>query len=96
METLIRCHALRHLVWVCTVCLLPTKRTLGLYGLIKLENETKDVETIKTYFIPLWKMNIILNNNHKCYVYVVELKYEEETPYDASYKMTQIDLALRI
>ena len=54
------------------------------------------METIKTYFIPLWKMNIILNNNHKCYVYVVELKYEEETPYDASYKMTQIDLALRI
>ena len=33
VETPIRCRFLRHLVWVCTVCLCPTKRTLGLYGL---------------------------------------------------------------
>ena len=32
METLIRCRILRHLIWVSTVCICPTKRTLGLYG----------------------------------------------------------------
>ena len=34
METLIRCHILSHLIWVCTVCLCPQNRTLGLNGLI--------------------------------------------------------------
>ena len=34
METLIRCRRMRRLIWVCTVCLCPTKRMLGLYGLI--------------------------------------------------------------
>ena len=33
VETLIRCPVLQHLILVCTVCLCPTKRTLGLYGL---------------------------------------------------------------
>ena len=33
VETLIRRRVLRRPVWVCTVCLCPTKRTLGLYGL---------------------------------------------------------------
>ena len=36
VETLIRRHVLRtwRLIWVCTVCLCPIKRTLSLYGLI--------------------------------------------------------------
>ena len=34
VETLIRSRRLRRLIWVCTVCRCPTKRTLGLYGLI--------------------------------------------------------------
>ena len=33
VKTLIRRHVLWRLIWVCTVCLCPTKRTLGLYGL---------------------------------------------------------------
>ena len=33
VETLIRRRILRRLVWVCTVCICPTKRTLGLCGL---------------------------------------------------------------
>ena len=33
VETLIRRRVLQCLVWVCTVCLCSTKRTLGLYGL---------------------------------------------------------------
>ena len=33
MESLI---SLRRLIWVCPVCLCPTKRTLGLYGLKSL------------------------------------------------------------
>ena len=33
VETLIRCHILWRLIWVCTICLCPTKRTLGIYGL---------------------------------------------------------------
>ena len=32
LETLIRRRVLRCLVWACTICLRPTKRTLGLYG----------------------------------------------------------------
>ena len=31
VETLIRRRVLRCLIWVCAVCLCPTKRTLGLY-----------------------------------------------------------------
>ena len=36
VETLIRCRRMRRRVWVCTVCLYLTKRTLGLYGLTHL------------------------------------------------------------
>ena len=36
VETLIRLHAVRRLISVCAVCLCPTKRRLGLYGLISL------------------------------------------------------------
>ena len=36
MKTLIRRRVLRRLVWVCTVCLCPTKRTLGLNGLSRM------------------------------------------------------------
>ena len=34
VKTLIRRRVLRRLIWVCTVCLCPKNRTLGLYGLI--------------------------------------------------------------
>ena len=33
VETLIRHSRMGRLVWVCTTCLCPTKRSLGLYGL---------------------------------------------------------------
>ena len=33
METLIRRHITWRLIWVCTVCHCPTKRTLDIYGL---------------------------------------------------------------
>ena len=33
VENLIRRPVLRRLIWFCTVCICPTKRTLGLYGL---------------------------------------------------------------
>ena len=36
VETLIGRRVLWHLVWVCTVCLCPTKRALGLNGLMQL------------------------------------------------------------
>ena len=41
MEILIRHCVLRCLVWVCTVCLCPTKRTLGLYGLNNTSTTTE-------------------------------------------------------
>ena len=41
VETLIRCRRMLHLVWVCTVWLCPTKRTLGLHGL--MSNSTQRV-----------------------------------------------------
>ena len=31
VETLIRCSILRYLIWVCIVCICPSKRKLGLY-----------------------------------------------------------------
>ena len=33
VETLSGRHVLWRLIWVCTVCLCPTERTLGIYGL---------------------------------------------------------------
>ena len=33
VEVLIRRRVLRRLIWICTVCLCPTKGTLSLYGL---------------------------------------------------------------
>ena len=33
VETLIRRRILWRLIWVCTICLCPTKRTLGIYKL---------------------------------------------------------------
>ena len=36
VEALIRPRVLRRLIWVCTVCLCSTKRTLGLNGLRKI------------------------------------------------------------
>ena len=33
VETLIRRRILWRLIWVCTICLCPTKRWLGIYGL---------------------------------------------------------------
>ena len=38
METLIRRRILQRLIWFCTVCLCPTKRTPGLYGLSNSES----------------------------------------------------------
>ena len=37
VETLIRRRVLRRLIWVCTVCLCPTKKTLGLKTFINIE-----------------------------------------------------------
>ena len=45
VKTLIRRHILC-LIWVCTVCICPTKRTLGLYGLIK-SDKLEDKLTFK-------------------------------------------------
>ena len=36
VDTLVRRHIMWRLNWVCTACLCPTKRRLGLYGLIIL------------------------------------------------------------
>ena len=33
VETLIRCPVLQRLIWVCSICLCPTIKMLGLYGL---------------------------------------------------------------
>ena len=45
VENLIRRRVGRRLIWFCTVCRYPTKRSLGLYGLIvvpkRMENDFK-------------------------------------------------------
>ena len=33
VQTLIRRPIMQHPIWVCTICICPTKRTLGIYGL---------------------------------------------------------------
>ena len=54
---MIGCRILRHLVWVCTVCLCPTKRTLGLYGLKSLVIAI----SLKIFFIPMVQPKNIYN-----------------------------------
>ena len=44
VENLIIRHVLWRLIWICTICLCPTKRTLGLYGLT-----TEGIEAIKLF-----------------------------------------------
>ena len=61
VETLIVRRALRRLIWVCAVCLCPTKRTLGLYGLSFLSS-LLDLET-KVFFVILSK---IPYNSYDC------------------------------
>ena len=39
LETLIRFHILKHLIWICIACLCPSKRMLGLYGLRQFYQE---------------------------------------------------------
>ena len=47
VETLIRRRVLRRLVWVCTVCLRPTKTTLGLHGLkVRLKHSVNVVKIL--------------------------------------------------
>ena len=36
-------QAVETLIWVCTVCLCPTKRTLGLYWLNRIKTKIKDL-----------------------------------------------------
>ena len=46
-ETLIRRHPMWRLIWVCAVCLCPTKRTQGLDGLTNVH--VYDVINLKVY-----------------------------------------------
>ena len=46
VETLIRRRVLQRLIWVCTVCLCPTKRMLGLYGLITNYGDPDEMQQI--------------------------------------------------
>ena len=41
LENLIRRRVWQRVIWFCTVCLCPTKRTLGLYGLNKIKLHRK-------------------------------------------------------
>ena len=43
VETLIRRYVMWRLIWVCTVCLSPTKRTLGLY--VRIYNVKVNLES---------------------------------------------------
>ena len=61
VKNLIRRRFLRGLIWLCTVCRCPTKRTLGLYGLITIQQYIFEINAIllhmqTTIFICLkWK-----------------------------------------
>ena len=46
VENLIRHCILRRLIWFCNVCRCPTKRVLGLYGLMKISRRRMTVEII--------------------------------------------------
>ena len=65
MVTLIRRRVLRRLIWVCTVCLCPIKRALGLYGLIVI------IEAIYSRWIYLTPCLTLGNFQHffaVCYI----------------------------
>ena len=57
METVIRRHIVRRLIWVCTVFLCPTKRMLGLYGLISF---------VFFAVLHLWHSMVIGENINQC------------------------------
>ena len=59
VETLIRCRRTLHLVWVCTVWLCPTKRMLGLHGL--MSNSTQIF-----FFYKQLKKTIIIFHKSLC------------------------------
>ena len=42
VETLVRHRILQCLIWVSTVCLRPTERKLGLYGLTRKNSENRN------------------------------------------------------
>ena len=46
-ETLIRRRVLWRLIWVCTDCICPTNRTLGLYGLVYCDERALNSQTIR-------------------------------------------------
>ena len=48
MQTQIRCRVLRHLIWVCTICLCPKHWTLGLCGLRESALLTGNSEMVST------------------------------------------------
>ena len=61
VETLIR-----RLVWVCTFCICPTKRTLGVYGLITWFKEMPSRIVCDFNKIFLIAIALPLNNLHTC------------------------------
>ena len=67
----IRFHILRHLIWDCTVCLCPTKRMLGLYGLWKrILSQFKH----KIYaYLDLWQN--YLHTLHNCISRMLKSRY---------------------
>ena len=51
MKTLVRRYILRCLILVCTVCLYPTKRTLGLLGHIHFLYKSMNEHNVKIEFM---------------------------------------------
>ena len=64
VETLIRHHILRHLIWICTVYLCPIKRTISFYGLSELKQNDK----IRGYaeLLIIFSMFNSFKIEHKC------------------------------
>ena len=63
MEILIRCHFLWRLIRVCTVCLCPTKRTLGLNGLME-KKQTLQTQ-IRHRFLAVYLQNVVFKFRKK-------------------------------
>ena len=65
VKTLIRRRDLRRLIWVCTVCLCPKDRTLGLYGLSERTHILTDGSCIMIYYSKVQSRNTIsCHNSH--------------------------------
>ena len=75
VETLIRRHILRHLIWFCPVCLCPSKRRLDLYELIlcMLYKYCMLFCSLQIFLIHIFFKKVIQEYYHQCQIVCIQI-----------------------